>query len=388
MATQSNVCNIHLYTSPLTHESRILRMTKVAASLKFFDTIQIVGYREQNLPNREIIDQYRTIVRLPSLHRLPKLRGFAVIRYLYWYLWVILSYARKDVRIIHSNGVEDLLPAIVLKLLHPRSKLIYDAHELETERSGWTNLNKRIAAWVESKWINKADVVFVVSGLIGQWYQDHYRLKNVNLVRNIAERTKGQVVATFDIRKRIQAAEGDLVFLYQGAFFEGRGLEALVAAFQDLPQSFHLVLLGYGRLESSLKALAREVSNIHILPPAHPNEILSYTAQADIGLCLIEDTCLSYRYCLPNKLFEYIQAGLPVLVSDLPELSAFVQQNQCGWQVACKSEALKAFVLNLDKGKLAEVKSRIAQVADQNSWSLEKRVVERVYTELNDEYNQ
>jgi len=281
--------------------------------------------------------------------------------------------------------VEDLMAAVALKVLHPRAKLIYDAHELETERSGWSDLNKRLASWVESMWIYKADAVFVVSGLIGNWYRDRYQLSNVSLVRNIAERSTNVPASTLKIRHTIQANESDVIYLYQGAFFEGRGMEALVTAFRDLPHSFRLVLLGYGRLEASLKGLSQGAGNIHFLPPAHPDEILSYTMQADVGLCLIEDTCLSYRYCLPNKLFEYIQAGLPVLVSDLPELSAFVVDNGCGWQVACEPEAIKSFALQLDKRKHAEAKQRIPQVAEQNSWKLEQRVVEQVYEALTQE---
>lgn len=386
MATRSEVLNLHLYASPVTHESRILRMTKVSASLQLFDAIEIVGYREIDLPLKEAVDQQRAIVRLPSLHRLPKLRGIAIFRYLYWYLMILLHYAPKKVGVIHSNGVEDLIPAVLLKMVHPGSKLIYDAHELETERSGWSKLNKQIASWVESAFIRKADAVFVVSGLIGQWYRERYNLENVHLVRNIADRYNGSVDDTYDIRRRINAVEDELIFLYQGAFFEGRGLEVLVSAFLQLPMSYRLVLLGYGRMEAVLKDQAKGADNIHFLPPAHPDEILSYTVQADIGLCLIEDTCLSYRYCLPNKLFEYIQAGLPVLVSDLPELAGFVKRNACGWQVSCSPEPLRAFALGLDKSMLAYVKSRIPEIADQNSWHREKEVVESVYTRLNSEY--
>ncbi len=285
--------NIHLYASPMTHESRILRMSRVAAGLGLFSGIEIVGYKEGDLAYSESLDSSRTVVRLPSWHRIPKLRGVAVLRYFLWYIMVVLRYLRKDIAVIHSNGVEDLFPAVVLKMFHPTAKLIYDAHELESERNGWSGINKRIAAAVERLFIRHADAVFVVSGMIGKWYRDSYKLNNVKVVRNIPEQSMIDRNSVESIREKIGATATDTVFLYQGAFFEGRGLEALVTAFAEAPEVCKLVFIGYGRLEPRLKALSRGVPNVFLLPATHPEEILAFTEQADVGLCLIEDTSLS-----------------------------------------------------------------------------------------------
>jgi glycosyltransferase involved in cell wall biosynthesis len=295
---------------------------------------------------------------------------------------VVLRYWRKDIAIIHSNGVEDLIPAVILKAIHPSAKLIYDAHELESERSGWPGYNKKIAAWVEQWFIRRADVVFVVSSLIGSWYQDRYRLDNVKVVRNIPDQSSNGIKSVENIRDRIGAEATDSIFLYQGAFFEGRGLEAIVAAFTQVPATYKLILLGYGRLEPYLRQLAAGATNIFFLPPAHPEEILAFTKQADVGLCLIEDTSLSYRYCLPNKLFEYIQAGIPVLVSNLPELSNFVVSNKCGWVVAIEAREIQDTIVNLNQAVLSSVKQQVGQAAALNTWQLERREVEIVYQRL------
>lgn len=382
MGVNKTNLNVHLYVSSITHESRILRISKAASEFNEFDQVHIVGYKDKKCPNEEFIDDRRKIVRLPSWHSTPKIRSIAVLRYFLWYFHVIWHYCRKNIAIVHSNGVEDLIPGVLLKWLNPNSNLVYDAHELETERAGWSKFNKQIVRFVERRLIKQADVIYVVSESIKKWYEETYNLKNVFLVRNISEGVVTSSLESINLRAILGIEANKLVYIYQGAFFEGRGLEEIVKAFALVKDFAHLILLGYGRLEDKLRMASEDSLNIHILPPAHPDHILSYTMQADIGLCLIEDVSLSYKYCLPNKLFEYLHAGVPILVSDLPELSMFINENLCGWKVRCNYLDIYKFI---KYNTIEETKTKAAKVDEIKllySWSNEKDNVLLTYKNL------
>ena len=83
-----------------------------------------------------------------------------------------------------------------------------------------------------------------------------------------------------------------------------------------------LVFMGYGKLQGSIAEAAASSENVHFQPAVPYQEMLQYTKDADVGLVSVRPICLSYLYCLPNKLFECIQAGVPVLVNDLPDCVA------------------------------------------------------------------
>jgi glycosyltransferase involved in cell wall biosynthesis len=88
--------------------------------------------------------------------------------------------------------------------------------------------------------------------------------------------------------------------------------------------------MGYGELESAIKRIAARCSRIYFFPAVPPSVVLDYTVDADIGFALIENTCLSYYLCLPNKLFEYAMAGVPLVCSPVPEMASLVQNYKIG----------------------------------------------------------
>ena len=121
--------------------------------------------------------------------------------------------------------------------------------------------------------------------------------------------------------------------LHQGAPAPDRGCEQLIDAMAELPDA-HLVFLGsspFAGYEDGLRA--RRGRRERALPPvgAAVDELLAHTADADVGVSLLQDTCENHRLALPNKVFEYVAAGVPVVVSDLPELARLVAEHGIGW---------------------------------------------------------
>jgi glycosyltransferase involved in cell wall biosynthesis len=110
--------------------------------------------------------------------------------------------------------------------------------------------------------------------------------------------------------------------------------------------------------------------------------VLRYTSSADIGLCLIENTCLSYYYSLPNKLFEYLLTGLPVMVNDMPEQRQIVERFNCGWVVPSSLTEQVALIESIDAGELERYRAGAARAADAFDWEKEATALRQIYSEL------
>jgi glycosyltransferase involved in cell wall biosynthesis len=186
------------------------------------------------------------------------------------------------------------------------------------------------------------------------------------------------------LRRALGGYAGPLV-LHQGAPAEDRGCETLLRAIADLPGEVRLVLLGDGEpaFVAGLEALAHELGITHRvdwLPSVPLDELLAWTADADVGVALLQDTCANHRLALPNKLFEYVAAGIPVVASDLTEMRRVVERHGVGWTVdatdpAAVSGALQV-ALSADRKVLAQSLDRAAAAL---SWAEESVALTRLY---------
>ena len=130
-------------------------------------------------------------------------------------------------------------------------------------------------------------------------------------------------------RAKFNLLETQKIFLYQGSLNPGRGVEVLLEAFSSFESDeLVLIFMGYGSLVSTI--CERQSKNIFYHSAVPSNTLLEHTASADFGIAFVEDSCLSYRYCLPNKLFEYLMADLPVITSNLPEMRRVVEDYGVG----------------------------------------------------------
>jgi glycosyltransferase involved in cell wall biosynthesis len=134
------------------------------------------------------------------------------------------------------------------------------------------------------------------------------------------------------LRETLGLGRGERLVVYIGILQKGRGLEELIKAWAGLPADWHLAFIGQGALEGSLRdlALSAGLENVYFLPPVKAWQLPEFIRGASLGVVLIEDVDLSKHYSLPNKLLEYIAAGVPVLASDLPEIRRLVDEYQVG----------------------------------------------------------
>lgn len=215
---------------------------------------------------------------------------------------------------------------------HCGAKLIYDSHELYSEQEFPERERRRWIA-IEAKHIHACDAVITVNRSIANELERRYAISNVNVIYN-AERTRRDLVKTKLFHKILGLKADRKILLYQGSITVGRNLQTLVEAMSYVHNpATDLVILGNGPLQPQLLAYvkAHSLSQRVYFHPAVPQEnLLEYTAAANAGIIPYQATCLNNYYCTPNKLFEFIAAGLPILASDLPEIRNIVQGQQIG----------------------------------------------------------
>lgn len=367
--------NLHLVRNPVAHDSRVLKETQ--SLLDVVKRLEICGFHEPGYELEETLGN-RVVRRIQLItRRLPKDIVSQSVKYVEWYARIVHRYRRMPLKVIHCHDLEPLPIAVKLKQL-TGARLIYDAHELETEAQGSHGFRQELARWLERRLIPKVDAMITVSPSIRDWYQQRYPAVPVCLVRNIPDMPR-QAIIPRSLRTQLKVQGDALLFIYLGGLVTGRSIESVLKAFADERVRHHVLFMGNGPLKTSVETAAQDCKRIHYMPPVPPVEVLSYAAGADVGLCPIEDTCLSNRYCLPNKLFESLLGGLPVLVSDLPDQANIVRSHKAGWVIPNNPEAMTTFLSNLSADEGRSLRSGLLERVSDLRWQNEARILLNIY---------
>ncbi|QKE28147.1 glycosyltransferase, family 1 [Arcobacter acticola] len=343
--------------------------------------VQVVALHEEPLKEFEevqniLVHRVKLKSRGWSKHKLVQL-----LKYFEFIYRVVKQYKNSD--IIHCNDLNSLPIGVIIKKFFNRDvKIVYDAHEYETELNGLKGIQKKLVKWLEKKLIKYSDKVITVSDAIADEYVKLYDIKKPALVLNTPPYKEIQKKNIF--RETSGIGENQTIFLYQGGLSKGRGIEILLEAFKSINnENIVIVFLGYGPLESMIQEVSKEYNNIYFHKAVSPDILLDYTNSADFGISTIEDTCLSYRYCLPNKMFEYLMAELPVIVSNLYEMKRLVELNNIG-TVAKENtpDGLKKAIEEAVKLDKEELKINIQQLKTIYNWEEQEKVLLDVYRNL------
>jgi glycosyltransferase involved in cell wall biosynthesis len=239
-------------------------------------------------------------------------------------LFFFLLFTKKD--ILLANDLDTLLPNYLIGKIQ-RKRVVFDSHELFPEIPELVNRPKVKKIWLSlEKWlIPKLLNNYTVCDSIANFYKDNY-LSNFETIMNLPTKK--------EVKKGVFSFETNAkkIILYQGAINIGRGLENLLETMKFLEHHL-LVVIGDGDIYTSLKdsISSKNLNNkVVLLGKIASKELHKLTPLADLGVSLEEDLGLNYRFALPNKIFDYIQAEVPILVSNLPEMSAVVTNYNVG----------------------------------------------------------
>lgn len=216
--------------------------------------------------------------------------------------------------IIHANDLDALLPAyLASKKIH--CKLIYDTHEIFLENNNIVNKKLWKLFWsiCEKYIINKVDKVVCVSHSAGNYLKNKYKIDIPMVITNCARKNNIKVIEK----------TGTFKVLNHGQFYAGRGYDIMVEAAEQIKSDdrIQFILRGFGPMETELreKVEKRKLKNIKFDPPVKVDELIQYAAFSNVGLAITEPICLNFELSVSNKLFEYAAAGIPIIMSDIPE---------------------------------------------------------------------
>jgi len=272
-------------------------------------------------------------------------------------------------------------------------KLIYDSHELYVERNT-VRPERAIWKWFLSRGeaflIRKTDAVITVSEMISAELAKRYRIQAPSIVRNTPSHVRplrGGVPKP--LRSALSVPNENYLLLYAGGITFNRGLEKVIESLSYLSDC-ELVLMGYGSPEYKmrLRKLAEEYGvekRFSFFGPVPSDEVVAYVAGADLGIAAIENVCLSYYYCLPNKLFEYIAAGLPVAASAFPELKKIIEGHGIGvtFDPEDPKDIARAIRSILDDAEARErMRANAREAAKIYNWECEEKKLIEIYRGL------
>ncbi len=243
--------------------------------------------------------------------------------YLALYNEAMQTMPKADIYIAHDLP---MLPVACALKTRDNAKVIYDSHEYFCEQE-FSRFEKRMWQKLEVQFIARADAVMTVNPSIASELSRIYGLPTVEVVYN-AEDTSTPLAASMKrFHTMFGLADAAQIVLYQGGLSHGRNIDVLVRMVRFLAPHIHVVILGSGPQRNALAALSEHLgveSRVHMLDAVPQHALLTLTQEADVGVIPYRDTCLNYRYCTPNKLFEFIAAGLPVIATNLPEIVRIV----------------------------------------------------------------
>lgn len=263
-----------------------------------------------------------------------------------------------------------------------KKEIVYDCHEYYTEVPELANRERVRNIWdsIERMIFPKLKYCMTVCDSISESYRREYGVE-VAVVRNLPQKTN------YDFEPISLNLPCEKVILYQGALNVGRGLELLIKSMAFIDDAC-LLIVGSGDVADDLQVLAlmeNVADKIVFAGRVKCDELKYYTKLATIGVSLEEDLGLNYRFALPNKIFDYIQAGKPILISDLPEMSKIVLQYQCGELVTSRTPENLAKQINEllhDNQKLEQYSLQSTIAARKLCWENEENIVQNIYRKI------
>lgn len=326
---------LHLSHTDIRYDSRILKeMTALAQSSHDYRLYGIgISMDEGNALSSQAraLEIHSLEINSKNLTYLPK-----IVRHILTLIELVIKSSRRAIRfrphVIHCHDTLILPLGVVLKWL-TSSKLIYDAHELESNRNGLSNVLSKLTIYAEKIAWASVDLLITVSPSINHWYQSNVGPKLSELVLNSPDLYLRDVTGVADdrnyLRKKFNIPEESKIFIYVGIFGRGRGVERILEVFSG-ESNAHIVFMGYGELMQMILDSSHVHPNQHIHEAVQHEDVVRVIQSADVGICLIENVSLSDYYSLPNKLFECAFAGIPVLASNFPDMSNIVNSYHLG----------------------------------------------------------
>ncbi|MBT4414480.1 MAG: glycosyltransferase [Polaribacter sp.] len=316
-------------------------------------------------------------------------RAYKIVRKKHVFNNNFLFYAEFNIRLffylifrkfdyVLSNDL-DTLPACFFGSKIKNTNLVYDSHELFSEGPELQGRKFVQGFWrsLEDFFLPKVKNAYTVSQSIVEFYDSKYQnkmgvIRNIPLKKDILEIDE---VAFPTTKKTI---------LYQGVLNPGRGLKPMIKALKFI-NDLDLIIIGYGKVEQDLKSFVAQEKmkdRVHFLGRVSRDKLFNYTKKATLGMVLEEPLGLSFQYSLPNKLFDYIHAEIPIVAGNLPEITRIINKYKVGVLVDnYEPKTIAKAINNLlkDEVLLSEIKKNQQKAKDVLCWEKESKKLDNYF---------
>jgi len=287
----------------------------------------------------------------------------------------------KQGDILLANDLDALLPNYLVSKIK-RLDLVFDSHEIFSEVPTLHNrpLKKKIWKVIEKSIVPKIRYFYTVSKGYADWFEKEYKnrpeiIMNVPAVKPNSDN---------EIKIRLpETGSNEKILIYQGVINFSRGIDKMIEAMQFVGNT-QLWIIGNGPKKSEFEQLTSDLQlheRVKFLGAVPPSQLKLITPKADLGLSLEEDYGISYRYALPNKIFDYTHAGIPILGTNLPEIKHTIEFHGIGKTIHNHEPEHIAEMIRkmLDEGKQPYAEN-LKRAANIFNWANEEKKLEKIYS--------
>lgn len=283
--------------------------------------------------------------------------------------------------ILLANDVDSLLPNYLVSKIR-KAPIVFDSHEIFSELPSLAGrkFKKKIWKMLESSLIPKMKHFYTVSEGYADWFEKEYR-NRPEIIMNVPEiQTENNNRLQIELP---ETKENQKLLIYQGAVNISRGIDKMILAMEKI-ENAQLWIIGNGLKKEEYQKLALEKgldSKVIFIGAVPPDQLKLITPKADLGFSLEEDLGISYRYALPNKIFDYMHAGVPVLGTDLPDIKRTIDNYKIGRTV---SDHTPEHIAEIANEMLAEGKEIYSENLKKATlvfnWSNEEKKLEKIFS--------
>ena len=377
---------IHIVLNPFVQDSRVMRECK-SLSENGYD-VTVIAYSVKDLKEEDHQNGY-TIKRLRLISKSWTNNSIVqVFKYLEFLFKALIAIKRIKPKICHGHDPNGLLVAYCAKVFWG-CKLIYDSHELWSDSIHSIGKKKflyKIGREFEKLLIKKTDAVITVNQSIADIMIQENKIPSINILRNMPSKSKNNSTPD-NFELGLPKCKFNLI--YTGNVELGRGVAAVIEAFKSVHLDVGLIILGRGsayrnKMIEKVNTLKLD-HRIKFINAVLPQEVVNVCKLTDAGVAPIKNMCKSYYLSLPNKIFEYIQAGIPVLSSDFPEMKRIIDEYNIGLTFDIEDTTNISKVINelFDNNEIYKLFCENSQNASQYlNWNVEQSKLIDLYQQL------
>ncbi len=362
-------------TNCICFDQRVQKMARVVSDM--CTEVTIAGRKKAECCKKNIVP-FKT-----KRFKIVFKKGFFFYMFFDIRLFFYLLFHRFDLLV--ANDLDTLLPNFLVSKIK-KIPVVYDSHEYFTDLPEITNRKFVKFVWASiEKWIfPHLKYVLTVNDSIANLYETKYSIRPV-VVRNCSPLSSGIKALS---RNEIGVNENSFIVILQGTGINiDRGAEELIRAVSEM-ENVTLIIAGSGDVVPALKDMTVKLKaedRIMFIPPLPWEELMRYTKLADAGMVLGKDTNINYRFSLPNKLFDYISAGIPVIASNLEEITNIVTKYCCGIvlpELTSEEISDTIKILSDNKQLLLLLKENSLKATEELNWEKESEKVKAFYSDL------